>query len=130
MARNPTTLALQQATDGLLYPSESDAPFEVFRWPRRRGEVNAANLLRYSKHPVNAPVEEIPVQHFFDELVQELSEQGSVDANRYRHLQATLNEHLEGLRAFRVGDRRVAVYLVGKTRDGAWAGVRTTSVET
>ena len=46
------------------------------------------------------------------------------------HGLAGCRDHLADLKVFRVGRTRVAVYLVGKTKDGAWAGVRTTSVET
>jgi hypothetical protein len=41
-----------------------------------------------------------------------------------------LESHLAGLSVFRVGSRRIDVYVVGKTPSDTWAGLHTLSVET
>jgi len=42
-----------------------------------------------------------------------------------------IGEQLSGVRVYKVGDEAErAVYIVGKTTDGKWAGLHTTVVET
>ncbi len=133
MATDPTLTALKKASAGLLYPSESDAPFKAFRLAREKGERAAKAVLRVGKHAPDSPVEEVAVTELFNPLIEELkaqSAEGEADAQRYRELLQALREQLAGIKVFRVGQTQVAIYLVGKTKDGDWAGLRTTSVET
>jgi hypothetical protein len=41
---------LKQASKGLLFLNESDAPFEVIHWPAQ-GELTPAKLLQLTNHP-------------------------------------------------------------------------------
>ena len=66
----------------------------------------------------------MPVGQFFAEL------EGTSQGERYRQLRAVLCERLSPLEVFRVGAVKVDIYLVGRTGDGAWVGLHTTSVET
>lgn len=117
-----TLNTLQEAVNGLTYPSESDEPFDVFRWDDRgtaREQIAA--------HAGNSrEIEEIGVEAFFAQL------DDSDDAPRYRELQRILTFTLKPLTILRAGTRevRVDVYLLGKTTIGQWAGVHTVSVET
>lgn len=54
----------QQASKGLLFLSESDAPFEVIHWPAQ-GELTPPKLLQLTGHPPDAPVELRTVDEFF-----------------------------------------------------------------
>ena len=46
-------------------------------------------------------------------------------------LAAVLREQLTGLKVFKVGDEaEKQAFVVGKTTDGKWAGLKTTVVET
>ncbi|HWE97293.1 MAG TPA: nuclease A inhibitor family protein [Tepidisphaeraceae bacterium] len=112
---------LRKATDGLLYPSESDEPFEPFRWKR-----TADDPAKEVAAPARAgeTVREQSVADFFGAL------EDSDDAARFAGLRRALESKLAGLRVFRVGDIEVGVYLIGRTPDGDWAGLHTTSVET
>lgn len=114
---------LSKASAGLEYPSESDAPFEPFRWDAAGGSAQqqvAAHALKRRK------ICEIPVDGFFGAL------EGSEDAERFQQLRGVLEKRLKGLKVFRVGEGEVKVdiYLIGQTPSGAWAGLHTTSVET
>jgi hypothetical protein len=115
--------ALRAAVEGLTYPSESDEPFDVFHRPAGRG---AARSQIVAHGNTARKVVEVPVDLFFGQL------EASEDAGRYRELRRVLESALTSLKAFRVGDGevRVDVYLIGKLRGGAWAGVHTVSVET
>jgi hypothetical protein len=42
-----------------------------------------------------------------------------------------LNEQLTGIKGYKVGDEAEReLYIVGRTKDGKWAGLKTTVVET
>ena len=47
-----------------------------------------------------------------------------------RTLQKVVGEQLSGVKVFRFGDVDVDVYLVGTTKGGEWAGLKTKAVET
>jgi hypothetical protein len=120
---NAIFVALKDASEGLLYPSESDAPFEPFSWPaggKRLTQSRVAVLAGKRK----ARVEEVPVEEFFHEL------DDTDDGPRFRKLEESLRAILGDVRVFRVGEIKVAIYLVGRTSDGNWVGLRTESIET
>ena len=103
---------LRSASEGLLYPSESDAPFELVRFGALDDIIT------------NRPFKEQTLDQFFAELLT------SDDADRYRALRQTLESRLTNLKVLRIGSIQVEVYIVGQTTTGAWAGLRTTSIET
>jgi len=109
---------IRKASDGLQYPSESDAPFDAVRWPAR--DALAVHFGAGRK------VEEVAIDAFFAELV------ASDDGQRYRQLRRALESKLKEQKIYRVGvgETRVDIYLVGRLRSGDWAGLHTTSVET
>jgi hypothetical protein len=133
MATDPILTALKKASAGLLYPSESDEPFEAFHWPDQRGAITPEALLRAGQHDPNSKVEEMPFDQFFAKLGEEIAaqgEEGEADLKRYRKLEQALRKQLTDLKVFRVGQTAVSIYLIGQSKDGSWAGLRTTSVET
>ena len=116
-----TLSQLQLAVDGLLYPSESDEPFEVFTWPAREGSSQAAVAARVSSNAIS----EQTVEAFFGELVDD------DQAARFSALRKVLEFNLSDLGVFRVTrGSEVDIFVVGRAGDGAWAGVKTLSVET
>jgi hypothetical protein len=53
------------------------------------------------------------------------------DKAKFDKLAQALQEQLSGIKVYKVGDEaEKEVYLVGKTKDGQWAGLKTTVVET
>jgi hypothetical protein len=53
------------------------------------------------------------------------------DKPRFDKLAAVLREQLTGIKVFKVGDEaEKQAFVVGKTGDGKWAGLKTTVVET
>ena len=73
------------------------------------------------------------VVHDPDPLAEEqdwFGEDEKVDAAKYRSLRDLLHERLTGATVFKVGKVKVAVYIVGRAKEGGWAGLRTTAVET
>src|SRR5262245_59709534 len=115
---------IRRAIEGLLYPSESDEPFDVVDWggggPTSAREQIAAHV------PADRNIELVPVDHFFEQL------RDSDDAERFSQLRDVLQSSLSGLQVFRAssGTARVDLFLIGQTASGEWAGLHTVSIET
>jgi hypothetical protein len=53
------------------------------------------------------------------------------DKAKFDKLAAVLREQLSGIKVYKVGDEaEKTAFVVGKTTDGKWAGLKTTVVET
>jgi len=123
---------LKRLTEGLLFMSESDYPFEFVYWKGLR-EVTPQFLLGLSGQAEDAPVETLSLDEFFGIAVSEESwraEPGRAEAQRYRALLELLKESLDELKVYKVGRIRMPVYIVGRTGTGNWLGVSTLVVET
>jgi Nuclease A inhibitor-like protein len=133
MPTSATVQALEQAADGLAYPSETDAPWTAFAWPTAKGDPTGAAVRRWGKHKARAPVEEEALDEFFAPLVGEqdwYGDQERATAAKYRALLDVVKHYLKGAKVVRVGGRTKAVYVVGTANEGGWAGLKTTAVET
>ena len=133
MTASQTASALQQAAAGLTYPSETDAPWVAFAWPTAQGEPTAAGVLKLGRHRSKPPVEEQTVDEFFAPLVQEqpwYGEEEEADAAKYRALLEAVKRLLTNPKVFKVGSRKRTDYVVGQAKEGGWAGLKTTAVET
>jgi len=123
---------LQKASQGLLFISETDAPFEVIHW-QAQGELTPAKLLQLTEHPPDAPVEVVSVDEFFAIATAEEDwhdQEERETAKRFRQLVSILKQNLSQLQVYRVGDRSIDAYIVGVTPSGEWAGLATKLVET
>ena len=120
----PELQELTKASAGLLYPSESDEPFDALAWPG--GTAASARQAIAAHVGPGRKIQEVPVDRFFADL------RGADDAGRFDELRRVLESNLDGLSVFRVGDGEVQVdiYLIGKTRAGDWTGLHTVSIET
>jgi hypothetical protein len=53
------------------------------------------------------------------------------DKAKFQKLRQAIEQQLSGVKVYKVGDESERVmYIVGKTKDGRWAGLKTTVVET
>ena len=123
---------LQQASKGLLFLSESDAPFEVIHWPAQ-GELTPPKLLQLTGHPPDAPVELRTVDDFFAIATQEEDwhdEEEREIVKRFQHLVSVLKQNLSNIQVYRVGSIEIDAYIVGVTPSGNWMGLSTQLVET
>jgi hypothetical protein len=108
-AARPLPDALQKASKGLRYTSETDAPLQPF-------VSNDA--------PKVAGAEETTLDSFFRAVP-------SGDKAKFQKLAQVLKEQLTGIKVYKVGEEaEKEVYIVGKTKDGRWAGLKTRVVET
>jgi hypothetical protein len=119
---HPALQALTKASKGLLFPSETEAELSPFLWAA--GETPTPERLRQL---ADADAESAVETTTLPELLQTVP---SEDRARFQALQATLQANLAGIQVFRVGDEaEKAVWIVGRTADGSWAGLKTTVVE-
>lgn len=113
--------AIKMAAEGLLYPSETDAPFFPFKWPATAG-LTAREAVE--SHARGEAIESLPLEAFFTSLSD------TEDAARYAHLRDVMTRQLPTWEVFRTGKVKIAIYLIGQTRTGEWIGLQTESVET
>jgi hypothetical protein len=122
-AKDAVLDALARASKGLRYTSETDAGFEPFAW-KDGDELAEDRLLRLAGEEPGTPVEATSLDDFFRAVPAE-------DRALFQQLAEALWAQLSGVKVYKVGDEAERrVYLVGKARDGRWAGLKTTVVET
>ena len=123
---------LQKASEGLLFLSETDAPFAVITWPTQ-GELNQVKLLQLTNHPPDAPVKVVTVDDFFAIATLEEDwhdEEEREIVKRFQHLVSVLKQNLSNIQVYRVGSIEIDAYIVGVTPSGNWMGLSTQLVET
>ncbi|OWK46726.1 nuclease A inhibitor family protein [Fimbriiglobus ruber] len=133
MATSEAEAALHHAADGLTYQSEADSPWAVFHWPTAAGKPTPAGVRTQGGHKGTIVTEQQTLNDFFAPLVQLQDWYGDEEkaiAQRYQALLDTVQKFLTDSIIVRVGRRKVAVYVVGATREGGWAGLKTMAVET
>lgn len=125
---------LHEAAHGLLYPSETDAPFEAFAWQNIKDDFfSIEKLLLVTRHKRDTPVEGLELEEFFapqSRIEEWMDDTERTTAERFQNLHDTLQHLLSDISVYRVGVVNVDVYIVGKTDDGYYAGVSTKIVET
>ena len=102
MNKHPILALLQKACKGLLFVSETEAELEPFVWDD--GDA------------------------LTPEHLSNLA--GAEDKPKFDALTKLLSEQLSGIKVYKLGAVNLKVFIVGKTKDGLWAGVKTEVVET
>lgn len=125
---------LQKASDGLLLMSESDYPFEEFLWEALDSLVITPEIiLRHTGHPVDTPVEVVDIDSFFSVATTEQEWHNPEERERVKKFQILVERfkhNLSEIKVYRLGERSIDVYIVGKTSTGDYAGLSTKVVET
>jgi hypothetical protein len=116
---DPVFTQLQQATAGLLYPSEYDEPLEPFVW--EPADNTLAEVRRLSGHPPQERCQILSADAFFGDLAE---------VEGFPALYQTLQEILTDLMVYRCGAANLTVYVVGRDAQGRLAGFKTRAVET
>jgi hypothetical protein len=123
MKNDPVLDALRKASKGLVFTSETEALLEPFAWPNG-GELSEERLLQLADAPKGTVVETMTLANFFRAVPSE-------DKDKFQALTKALQGQLSGILVYKVGDEaEKTAYIVGKTTDGRWAGLKTTVVET
>jgi len=120
---NASVEALTRASKGLMMPSETDAPFEVFAWDDTE-DLTTSRLLERACEPKSTAVEEMSLETLFATVPSE-------DRAKFRSLQQAIQEQLSGVKVYKVGSEpEREVFIVGKTKDGKLSGLKTIVIET
>jgi hypothetical protein len=125
------TERLQQASEGLLWLSESDYPWETI-WMENVDDITA-KLLAITDSPPETNIEIQESDRFFSRVTEEkdwYDEEEMAQCRGYQNLVTLLKNHLKDLRVYRIGEIEVKCYVLGETPSGAMAGLFTISVET
>jgi hypothetical protein len=121
---------LTQASQGLLMPSESEYPFEVFIW--KDVELTPEKILELANYPPATSIEEIDRDYFFRNVAGEKDWHDKIQKEnvaKFKNLVQVIKDNLAEIRVYRIGTIEVNVYIVGKTNDGV-AGLATKVIET
>ena len=121
--KHPVVEALRKASTGLQFTSETEAGFEPFLW-EGGDKLTRQRLLGLAGAEKGTAVEEDTLDRFFHAVPPE-------DKAKFDKLAKALREQLSDIKVYKVGDEaEKQVYVVGKTKDGRWAGLKSTVVET
>lgn len=125
--------SLQQATEGLLFLSETDAPLVPFFWPQENPvKITPEVLLPLAGVAIDAPVKPVKLDAFFRPATKEEdwhNDEERAEAKRFQDLVKTLKSTLKDVVVFRVGETKIDVFIVGVI-EGGYAGLKTQIVET
>jgi len=119
---NPVVTALEKAAKGLVFVSETDAELEPFAWDAD-GELDEDKVRELAGAEEDAAVEQTTLDRFFRAVPSSKKKQ-------FNDLAKTLKDNLSDVRVYKVGEVEMDVYIVGKAKDGRWAGLKTQVVET
>jgi hypothetical protein len=123
---------LKEAGKGILFRSDTDAPFEAFAWPDGQGKPDKARVLELAGLPPTTAVRTKSLEAFFDEATLEEDwhdEEEKQEVEKNKQLVKSINAALADVKVFETG-RGVEkdVYIVGRAEAG-WAGLKTKVVE-
>lgn len=122
---------LQQASEGLLWQSESDYPFETV-YLENVNNINS-KLLQNTNSTDDTTIETRELDSFFDRVTEEkdwYNDEEMAECKRYQDLVNLLKTHLTDIKVYRIGSCEVNCYILGQTESNAIAGLSTISVET
>jgi hypothetical protein len=114
---------LKKASMGLLFVSETEADLEPFLW-KDGDDLTREHLFELTGCAAGTTVKEVSLDGFFRVVPKE-------DKAKFNKLTKVLQAQLAGVKVYKLGEEaEKQVYIVGKTQDGPWAGLKTTVVET
>ncbi len=125
---------LKKEVEGLLYTSESDAPFEVTPLPwEEEKQPEKEDFMKLMAVKEDTPVQTQRLDTFFKPLLQKydwFGEEELATLERYQKLKEYVTTQLTHTQVYRVGEIEIQVYIVGKTVDNQWVALKTESTET
>ena len=120
--------ALETTSDGLLFMSETDAPFQLITATKADEKATAKDFVKQQFNvPSDAPVKMVTLDKFFKNATADqdwYEAEEKANAKKFQALQKTIEEKLTDVQVVRVGKTEIAVYIVGKTPDGDWLAYR------
>jgi hypothetical protein len=106
MKKTENLSGLQKASEGLLLPSETDAPFEAFEWPGEQGKPDKTRVVELAGGATGTPVKVKSLDAFFKDATAEQDwhdEQEQEQVQRFQQLVRTLKETLADAKVLQLG---------------------------
>jgi hypothetical protein len=107
---------LKQASQGLLFPSETDAPFEPFEWEGQAGKPDKTRMLELAGLSPGTPVKTKALDAFFQDVTEEQDwhdDQEKAEVQRFKQLVQAIKEALSDVRVFEAGRTEKDMYIGG-----------------
>lgn len=123
---------LEHAIDGLLFPSETDAPIYVFVW-RDKAPFSPQALLMHRGYGSTTPIQETSIDRFFRSVTTPRDWHGPEERARVQQFTALrdlLQAELSDVTVYKIGTSAIDVYVVGRDQSGNYLGITTHVVET
>ncbi len=123
--------ALEEAVKDLYFISETDAPLEVVFWPGDGKQIDEKMVAQLAQISPDVKIEVVDVDDFFAPATEEQdwhNEEEKAQVERFQQLVKILKEQLQNAKAYRFGETKISVYIVGNAEDGL-VGVKTVIVE-
>jgi Nuclease A inhibitor-like protein len=123
---------LKLVSDGLLFMSESEYPFEVFLW-EGAARITPQEVVQRMGHFPDSPTQTISVDNFFSAATTESDWHGDEEKEivaKFKALVQTIKLNLANPIVYRLGKIEIDVYIIGETPTGDLAGLSTKVVET
>lgn len=125
---------LMQASEGLLMLSETDAPFEFFYHVKPESEPFTEDIVvEWDGKPGGTAIQIVAVEDFLRNMTHPHPNAGPEQlqqAEKFKFLVGKLKDLLTDVKAYKVSEVSMPVYLIGKTKTGDYAGLKTLVVET
>lgn len=120
---------LNQLVDGLLMKSEVEEPFEFFYREFEEGqEFTPQTITEWTGQAIGMDVKTRELDDFFQEMGgvgADMRNKGETNEKRYQMLKSGLNELLEDVKVYMITEIGTEVFILGKTENGDYAGLRT-----
>ena len=123
---------IKAAATGLQYISESDHPLELVVMKENK-EGLEKEIRALSGKGGEQNIETQTLDYFFRNHVKAYPEDSKLQTEniqRFKNLVKTLNENLSDIKVYRIGEIQVDAFIIGKLKDGRYAGLRTKLIET
>ncbi|MEJ8801814.1 nuclease A inhibitor family protein [Pontibacter sp. H249] len=124
---------LLKAADGLVMLSETDEIFEFFHHEKPDEPFTKETVVEWDGKPAGTSIEALEVEDFLHRMKNphpEADQKQKQDAERFKQLEAKLKELLRNVKAYKVSQTTMPVYIIGETENGDYAGLKTIVVET
>jgi hypothetical protein len=125
--RSSLQLKLEEACIGL-FPAGNFRQCNGFHYENPLGKrPSLESILTWAGYPENTPAEVLNLKHFLSPFTSQLPEYGLAEKSRARKflkLQNTLEDMLDYVKVYCLGEKGDEAIIVGETTAGTWAGLR------
>ena len=124
---------LLKASNGLLMMSETDEAFEFYYHEKPDEPFTEETVVEWDGKPGGTSVQVMALEDFLHRMKNphpDADQAQKQNAERFKQLEAKLKELLQDVKAYKISETSMPVYILGKTDNGDYAGLKTLVVET